>query len=284
MAWTVDVAFKQFHDAINLAGDHRSAANVRKEWLAARLGSSFTVLESFAFGSIPKYTALSEYADLDILVALHYGRHIKDRKPSLVLADVKNALGTSAGATRRNGQAVTVRFSSWPNVDVVPAARVVDDDGNLTGYSIPDANQETWLHSRPTSHAKRIADSAAKHGPNFRQIIKMIKDWNRRQSVQLQSYHIEAIAVNGAWDWSDYSWAVFQFLKDAQSHLSWMWYDDGEATSYLHWSRRGQVEKQLKVATDHAHTAWYQMYSKNDHRAAISEWRRIFGLRFPSYG
>ena len=80
-------------------------------------------------GSIPKYTALSGYADVDVLVALHYGQHIKDRRPSAVLSTLKTALGPGAGAVRRNGQAVTVKFQSWPNVDAVPASRVVGDDG-----------------------------------------------------------------------------------------------------------------------------------------------------------
>lgn len=279
----MDRAFEDFHAAINLVGDHRTA-NARKDWIVSRLGSTFTIMDSFAMGSIPKYTALADHADIDILVALHYSDHIKDRKPSTVLANVKAALGTSAGGIRRNGQAVTVRFNSWPDVDVVPASRTVSN-GAVTGYSIPDMRREVWIPSRPRSHARRVADAAATNGPKFRQVIKMIKDWNRRQSVQLQSYHIEAIALRAMFTWTDYSWAAFQFFEEAQGHLDFMWYDDADAAAYLDWSRRTQVRQQLQAAAGIARSAWNLTYASNDdHQRAIAEWRRVFGQRFPTYG
>jgi hypothetical protein len=100
------------------------------------------VLEAIPFGSIPRFTALKEHADVDVMAVLHFGKHIQDRKPSDVLLDVKNALGTGqAGRGRRNGQAVTVTFQSWPSIDVVPASRQAKD-GVVTGYEIPDMNRK----------------------------------------------------------------------------------------------------------------------------------------------
>lgn len=285
MAWTVDYAFADFHTRINLAGDHRTTANIRKDWIVGRLRTSFTILEAFAFGSIPKYTALADHADLDVLVALHYGNHIEGRKPSTVLANVKAALGSSAGSIRRNGQAVTVRFQSWPSVDVVPASRVVDHNGSVIGYSIPDMTRETWLSSKPRAHSKRLTDAATARGPKFRQIIKMVKDWSRRQPVQLESFHIEAMALRAQLDWSDYSWAVFKLFEAMSGHLFFMWYDDTDVSAYLDYARRKRAEEQLAVAAAHARSAWYLTYGANDdHRAAIGYWRQIFGQRFPTYG
>jgi hypothetical protein len=101
-------------------------------------------------GSIPRFTALKAHADVDVMAVLHFGKHIKDRNPSEVLLNVKNALGTGqAGRGRRNGQAVTVTFQSWPNVDVVPASRLTNNDGVVTGYEIPDMNREVWLPTNP---------------------------------------------------------------------------------------------------------------------------------------
>jgi hypothetical protein len=53
------------------------------------------VIEAFASGSIPRYTALNEHADLDVIVALHYSKHIKDKTPSQVPQEVRDALGES---------------------------------------------------------------------------------------------------------------------------------------------------------------------------------------------
>ena len=85
MILTVPQAFQRFYDAVNLPGEHRAAANVRKDWIVARLGRSMSVLGAHAIGSIPRYTALAGHADLDVLVVLHHGLHIKDRSPAQVL-------------------------------------------------------------------------------------------------------------------------------------------------------------------------------------------------------
>lgn len=284
MAWTVDKAFSEYHDAIKLSGEHRTTANARRNWIVSQLSGRLTVMEAFAMGSIPKYTALSGYADVDVLVALHYTQHIKDRKPSAVLSTLKAALGPGAGAVRRNGQAVTVRFQSWPDVDVVPASQVVDESGQVVEYQIPDMNREVWLTTKPRTHDKRVADAAASRGPNFRQIIKMIKDWNRRQPRRLQSYHIEVIALEGAWSWDDYSWAVYQYFQAAQNMLSFHWYDGENVAGYLDWQAQLTVRQQLQTAATAANNGWYAVYANNNHKAAITHFKSVFGQRFPSYG
>ena len=85
MANTVSYSFDLFFDNINLSGDHRSVAATRRDRLISLLKNDFEILEAFPTGSIPRYTAVREHADLDIMVALHRGKHIKDKKPSQVL-------------------------------------------------------------------------------------------------------------------------------------------------------------------------------------------------------
>ena len=83
MPYTVPISFDTFHDNINLfGGDHRSTANGRRDDIVATLGKSFEIVEAFSTGSIPKFTALKSHADLDVMVALHYGKHIKDNTPT----------------------------------------------------------------------------------------------------------------------------------------------------------------------------------------------------------
>jgi tRNA nucleotidyltransferase (CCA-adding enzyme) len=84
--------FDTFFDAINLSGDHRETANSRKDRVVQLLGNTFDIVEAFATGSIPKFTALKAKADVDVMVALHYSKHIKDKSPSTVLRAVRDAL------------------------------------------------------------------------------------------------------------------------------------------------------------------------------------------------
>jgi hypothetical protein len=287
VAWLVDDAFEEFHTRINLPGNHRMTATNRKDWIVRRLNPCFNILDAFAMGSIPKYTALEGHADLDVMVVLHFGEHIKAKTPAQVLNDVRTMLGTGAGSVRRNGQAVTMRFESWPNVDVVPASVTYADELKKTvdHYNIPDMHRGVWLPTRPRKHAKAIEAAASFNGPQFRQVIKMIKDWNRRQPVRLQSYHIEVIALKMLGGFDDYAWDVYQWFETAQEHIWSCVYEGEDITDYLAVGERAVVLDQLKRAEKLAGDAWHFTYNgRGRHKEAIACLRQLFGQRFPTYG
>lgn len=96
MPISVAAAFTQFYENINLDGDYRAMANTRRDDIIKKLSKDFEIIESFSTGSIPKYTALKGSADLDVMVALHFTKHIKDRAPTQVLQ--VEAQGTRGGA------------------------------------------------------------------------------------------------------------------------------------------------------------------------------------------
>lgn len=286
MVWTVPYAFNQFYDDINLPGDHRTLANARKDWILRRIGTSLNILNSFPMGSIPRFTALKNHADLDIILVLHFSKHIKDKKPSVVLSDVKSALGSGAGSVRRNGQAVTMKFVSWPDVDVVPASRVTNDDGTISHYNIPDMNREEWIKTKPNLHSRQMIDAASDRGANFRRVVKMMKDWNRRQAVSIQSYHLEVISLQmNVIDWDDTGWAVYQWFVKAETSLQWLWHEGKDVAEYLSFDRALRAKSQITDAKNDAFTAWYKTSSGiDDHHEAIKIWRSIFGNKFPTYG
>ncbi len=145
MAYTVAVSFDKFRENIELTGDHRDTANRRKDDIVESLKNDLTILEAFPSGSIPRYTAVTGYADLDVIVVLHYGKHIKDKKPSQVLQAVRDTLAEYKTNVRKNGQAVTLHYKTWPNVDIVPVSRTTNSDGSVNHYNVPNMNDETWI-------------------------------------------------------------------------------------------------------------------------------------------
>ncbi len=262
MALTVSAAFDAFHGAINLGGDHREVANSRKETLLGYLKKSFDVLDAFAIGSIPKYTALKGDADLDIMVVLHYTKHIKDKTPKQLLQDVQTALAEYRTNVRKNGQAVTLYYQTWPFVDVVPVARHDNSDGTVSHYILPNANNGTWLSSRPKHFAEAIEKRSTDSGYNFRRIIKMIKVWNNSHSCYLSSYHIEVLALQvltGNLD--DTPWQVSQFFEKSRPLLaSSLYYDVGYVDGYLSYTDRTEVLKRFDRAKEQSLEAWYLGY------------------------
>ena len=287
MPYTVEASFNAFYENINLGGDHRETANTRRDDIVKKLGKTFSIVEAFSSGSIPKYTALKNHADLDVIVALHYGKHIDGKTPTQVLQAVRDSLAEWRTGARRNGQAVTLYYKTWPNVDIVPVSRVVNDDGSVSHYNVPDSNTDTWIASRPKKHAADIEKKSSECGYNFRRIIKMIKHWNKAHSDYLQSYHIEVLALqvfNANLD--DTPWSVFQFFEKARPLLvSSLWHELGFADSYLSWADRAEVLKRFDTAIDKSRSAWYKTYGGNDdHKGAIEIWKQMFGDKFPAYG
>jgi hypothetical protein len=287
MPHTVPYSFNVFHDTINLSGDHRSQANARRDDVVATLSRTFEILDSFSTGSIPKFTALKSHADLDVIVVLHYGKHIQGKTPSAVLQSIQQALSEWRTGARRNGQAVTLHYQTWPNVDIVPVSRITNDDGSVSYYNVPNSNDQSWIKSRPKKHSSNIEARSSECGQNFRRIIKMIKHWNRTHGNYLQSYHIEVLALEIlSGNLEDISWHIFQFFEKARDKLNGhVWYDLGFADEYLSWSDREEVKKRLDTAIEKSRDAWYKTYGSNDDRkGAIEIWRQIFGSEFPQYG
>jgi hypothetical protein len=204
-----------------------------------------------------------------------------------VLQAVRDALGEYRTGVRKNGQAVTLHYETWPNVDIVPVPRV-GGGGVVTGYEIPDMNKEEWIPSNPKKHSDQMSRRVTGYGPAFRRIIKMIKWWNHQHSAYLRSYHVEVMALeilDGYF--SDYSWEVFQFFEKAYELVKspLMWYEGAFVDDYLSYQDRQEALKRLDTARTKARDAWYQTYGeRNNHERAIAVWRQIFGDKFPAYG
>jgi Second Messenger Oligonucleotide or Dinucleotide Synthetase domain len=109
------------------------------------------------------------------MVVLHNGKHIKDRKPSQVLQSVQRQLAGYRTGVRRNGQAVTLSYETWPDVDIVPVSRVTNSSGNISHYNVPDMNREVWIKSKPRLHDRYMTDKNKECGDAFKRIVKMIK-------------------------------------------------------------------------------------------------------------
>lgn len=284
MPYLVDTCFREFYSAINLPGDHRTVANERLSNVVGHL-KELNIIESFASGSIPRYTAVSGHADLDAIIVLHYSKHIKDRKPSQVLQLVRDQLSKYSTNLRRNGQAVTLYYNDWPNVDVVPVSKV-SNNGELLYYEVPNMRTETWLRSRPKLHSINLKERAGSAGEKFRQVITMVKFWNFQNSRWLQSYHIEAAAMESIHSDDTYSWLVYYFFQKLHQAVQGTLYYLGDSVDdYLTWERRRVLSELLAGVANKAQAAWYCTHNGGDsHQEAIKIWGEIFGSKFPKYG
>jgi hypothetical protein len=279
------MSFDRFLQNISLTGDHSTTARTRRDRIVELLSDGFTICEAFPTGSLVRGTGLKGRSDVDVIVALHYGRHIEGKSPRKVLDSVRDHLSQyRAQLTKKNGQAVTLYFETWPNVDIVPATQVTMA-GAVSHYEIPDMNRGIWLRSNP-----KLNDGPMRQlSTQARQRIRMIKTWNEAHSGYLQSFHIEVMALQTAASTNDWPWDVFKSLEAAATLIDGPLYHpagaSGRVDDYLSAVERASAKTRLERARDLARSAWYAVHPPNDdHAEAIRIYRMIFGERFPAYG
>lgn len=290
MSYSVTSSFDEFIDAISIDEDFTGIADKRRNRILELLEDEFTILDAFPMGSLVRGTGLLGHADIDVLVALHFSRHIRGKSPLRVVEDVRDHLSIyNSKLVRKNGQAVTLYFKSWPKrVDIVPAKRV-SEGGAFSHFCIPDINRGIWIETNPGVHA----NSMKKLEEPDRQRIRMVKTWNKAHSEYLQSYHIEVMALSMSqideevWE-VDWPWEISQFFDEASKSIRASLYHPDEASGpvddYLSPLDRQEATTRLDRARDLARDAWLHMYRSKNSEAAIRIYEQMFGTRFPSYG
>lgn len=287
MSYTIESAFDIYYQRINLSTDYRALAATRRDHIISMLGRKLNVITAFANGSITKFTALSNHADLDIFVVLHFGAHCSGKSPADVLMLVRDALENKP-SVRRNGQAVTLKYDSFPNVDVVPIfftshdGRRYEDSQYL---SVPDMNTGKWIRSTPEEHSKLIDASASVRGANFRRIIKMLKHWNWKHGNVLSSYHIEVLALKHLpTSLTDLPWDIYQFFQSMTTSMDVrLFHQHSYVDEYLSTAQRADAVNRLSTACGLAREAWLHGFT-NQVELSINSWHRLFGEQFPTYG
>ncbi|CAM5225979.1 SMODS domain-containing nucleotidyltransferase [Alishewanella longhuensis] len=283
MPYTVPVSFDRFIENISVSGNQSETANSRSQSIVNLLDKDFSILEAFPLGSLVSGTSLKGYADADVMLVLHFGNHIDGKSPTQVLQAVRDKLsGYNTRMAKKNGQAVTLYFKTWPNVDIVPAYRFTDN-GTFYCYKIPNMNDDTWIETRPKVHIQNMkAVSSSKIN-----LVKMIKEWNRKHSSYLSSFHIEVMALSYEDFYEDYAWHTFKFFEHMYDKIQYRIPSPsglgGYVDDYLGYTDRQEARKRIEIGLGNSRNAWSAAYNNRD-KDSIEGFGRLFGERFPSYG
>ncbi|MCU7958199.1 MAG: nucleotidyltransferase [gamma proteobacterium symbiont of Bathyaustriella thionipta] len=283
LPYTVAVSFEKFIENVSVSGNQSETAGNRCQSIVNLLDKEFTILEAFPIGSLISRTSLKGHADADIMLVLHFGKHFEGKSPSLVLQSVRDKLSEyNTRMAKKNGQAVTLYFKTWPNVDIVPACRVTDN-GAFYCYKIPNMNDDSWIETRPKVHIQNMAGISS-YKTN---LIKMIKEWNRKHSSYLSSFHIEMMALSYEEFYDDYAWHTFKLFEHMYEKIQYKIPSPsglgGYVDDYLSYSDRQEAKQRIETALGQSRNAWSDAFNNND-KASINGFGRLFGERYPTYG
>jgi len=285
VAFTVQESFEEFIKSISISCDYSNMIEERTTLMIKLLSKKFDVLEIFAVGSLLTYSAIKDYVDIDIIVVLHYSKYIKKNTPLDLLEKVKRILNSyKVEITKKNTHAVKLKFKTAPNVNIIPASRVLVDE-SFSHYNIPSTDKDIWIASNPKIHTKQMRNLSIYKS----QLVQIIKEWNRQNSSYLSSFHIDNIALSYNDDINiDFAWHICKFFKYMYETLEKRMPNPNSLGSYIddyldEYSRISVLEL-IDTTITKTYNAWYDVYSDKPHKLPIEVYCECFGDRFPRYG
>lgn len=189
-------------------------------------------------------------------------------------------------------EAVTLKLKSYPwNFDIVPTFGVTNGYTPLTYYVIPDGKGH-WKRTDPRKDDERVNDVNQKHDGLALPTIRLLKYWNdRNQSPTMMSYWLESIALSifeeinsikviriGLFHFFTYAIRKVQARCPDPKGLGPNLDEDVDTES------RQKIVDALARAAKISLAALKYEVEDEDHHNAITEWRKIFGPSFPTYG
>lgn len=293
MATTIQQAFAQLKQNLEITGLQATTVSTRQQSVRAVMEAELTVLDSFLTGSYSRNTMIAPLAeaDIDIFFVLdnryfhHY--HEQNGGQAGLLDLVKRTLRRTYTRTpdiSRNGQAVTIRFDDF-TVDVVPG---FNRQGG--GYLIPNSIRQSWLATDPKKHVELISNANKVHGGNFVPLVKMIKGWNRTNSKYFNSFHLEVLALQilDGVTISDLPSGVRFYFDKARALVRQQNPDPagygGDVGNYI--NTQAKIEEsanKMQLAYSRAVKA-EAAAARGSLREAITTWTLLFDSYFPAYG
>jgi hypothetical protein len=235
-------------------------------------------------GSWGKGTQSRPPRDVDLMFVLPFGTYQRfeqraGNRQSALLQEVKDVLRISYPRTdlRQDGQVVTVGFEQGHGVEVLPA--ILLESGK---YWICDTNDGgRYKVVDPSAEIAAVADSDTASMATTRELVRMLKRWQRHCNVDLPSFVIELIAIDflqtvtyGLHARVLYDWLIRDFFRYLITRANTFVFVPGTFRPVFvgeGWLTRAQT------AAGRAERA-SQHEERENPDAALAEWQNIFGF------
>ena len=247
---------------------------------------------SFLTGSYSRNTIIRPIDDIDLYVRIHYSKHAEGQSPMSILRLMASALRKRyPNNTKVNVDAPCIVVTFWDyKFEIVPAFGY---SGDLELYSIPAPGSKEWMDCYPNMPYKWLSSCNHANDSLFIPLIKMLKQWNRHNTVGLKSFHLELLtekvfsAVTGIYS---YPQGILDWMHCVRN---WIWQNDypfvlepGKSYTYVDQYLYGNplkirvIRNKLDTGLKRAEKAW-DFYQKGRYGAAKRIWNGMFGPKFP---
>lgn len=292
MSFSVAAAFEKFCSNLRFSDSDTSTISGRYHAITKRINtdywnSSSDTAHSFYVGSYGRDTEINT-SDIDMLVQLPYETYAKfnaysSNGQSALLQEVKNVLAKTYSITKlkADGQIISIPFSDGIDFEVLPAF-----SNNGGTYTFANSNNGgSWKTTDPKSEISAIQTMNGNCNSNLKRLCKMARAWRDECNVDISGILIDILSYNfiSTWEHRDksyvyYDWMTRDFLKyvSEQPTSQYMWKVMGSGRfiscfGSFQSKAKGSYEKAVEAIGDET------KYPS----AANSEWREIYGTKFP---
>jgi hypothetical protein len=281
----VDDAFDNLKSALEITDAEAKTASTRQRLIREHLDAHLDIADDFLTGSYKRHTKTKPLADVDIFVVLDPSgaqAGLAEQSPAVVLQDLANVLRKRWDDVTVDRMAAVVSYGDdVASFEVVPA---LEREGG--GYLIPDTLTGGWIATDPSIHQDQATAKNAECGGKWIPLVKMIKGINRQLNGPVSpSFLLEVMARDiVSQPFGRYQDEVSWFLATAADRIAEAWPDpaglgpdvNAEMSAVQQATARQALEDAAAIAQ---HAVWLE--DDGQDRAAVEEWRRLFGSRMP---
>lgn len=289
----VGTAFEMFCSNLRFSDNEQKTISTRYHAITKRINTDYwssnsEVNHSIYVGSYGRDTEIFT-SDIDMLVQLPYETYAKfnaytTNGQSALLQEVKHCLERTYSVTKlkADGQIISIPFSDGINFEVLPA--FINKDGSYTFANSNDGG--SWKVTDPKSEIEAIRNMNSSCNSNLKRLCKMARAWRETNSVDISGVLIDILAYNflSTWEYKDksyyyYDWMSRDFFKyvseQPTSQYKWKVMGSGRFITCF-----GSFQNKAKSAYNKSVEAISD--EKNYPSCANSEWRDIYGKKFPT--
>jgi hypothetical protein len=283
----VDDAFAKCKSTLEITTTESSFASRKHTEIRDLVEASWELDDDFLTGSYRRNTKTKKLKDVDIFVVIKPGggqAHLRDQHPSRVLDELKQMLEARYDSVAVDGFACAVSFGAEDDVasfDVVPAFKRKGG-----GWEIPDGDRSGWISTNPKRHHEQSTAKNDKCDGRFVPFVKMLKGINREAGEPINPSFLLEVMAHTLVDepFGRYQDEIVWFLASAAEHAVDDWRDPAgigpdvnETMSPTARREAGRILADWQRVAERA----VRLEDSGQERAAVEEWRTLFGSRMP---
>jgi hypothetical protein len=283
----VDDAFANLKSNLEITPTESHQAQTRHTSIREYLRAHWDIDNDFLEGSYRRDTKTKKLKDVDIFAVLDDDgaqAGYRTRPPVALITALCDLLGDRWPDAYPDGMAVVIPFGpddAVMSMEVVPA---FDRAGG--GYLIPNPEAGTWIATDPSKHYDASIAKNKDCDEKYVPFVKMIKAVNRELGEPVSpSFLLEVMALSIVKPkFGRYQDEIVLFLATAAERIHEPWPDPAgigpDVNSAMTAADKHAAAAALRGAQAIAEAA-VDLEDDGQERAAVEEWRKLFGTRMP---